>query len=514
MRLLSAKTLKLIDFPPDEIPQYVILSHTWGVEEVLLSDIEDPTARTKKGWAKVESTCDQAMKDGFQYVWIDTCCIDKTSSAELSEALNSMFLWYMNAALCYAYLSDVPGNCDVEQKDSEFENSKWFTRGWTLQELLASSKIIFFSHEWVKIGMKSTLTATLSRITNIDEEVIENPTLLDSVSVAKRMSWAAHRKTTRPEDAAYCLMGIFSVNMPMVYGEGEKRAFIRLQEKIMKQYDDRSIFAWYDPAASPDTQHGLLATSPAQFAFSHNIVAYNPWESCAPFSMTNRGLHIDLPIVVWDQATDTYLASLDCVVEAEDNPYSGFVSIVLKRVSSMDDQYVRTSINQLKYIDARGATTPLYVYQKIAPPSPQQRFPMPIFQLPQSSAMSKNAVLFVRKGVRVEPPSPALEMQYFPSKKGSRRMDICIVLGTSSGATVVVMLAMQSANVLTFGAFEPTDRRSWSVNDIPYLSEMFQPQVVGTWIKLVCRRVGVVANIVVKHGKRWCSVSHISLAEA
>ncbi|KNG81941.1 hypothetical protein ANOM_008868 [Aspergillus nomiae NRRL 13137] len=513
MRLLSAKTLKLIDFPPDQIPTYVILSHTWGVEEILLSDIEDPTATRKKGWHKVKSACAQVIKDGFQYVWIDTCCIDKTSSAELSEALNSMFLWYTNADLCYAYLSDVPRNCDPYQERSEFEKSRWFTRGWTLQELLAPREIVFFSHEWEKIGTKRTLAATLSRITNIDEEVIEDPSQLDSVSIAKRMSWAAHRKTTRPEDAAYCLMGIFSVNMPMMYGEGEERAFIRLQEKIMTQDDDRSIFAWYDPKAEASTHHGLLATSPAQFAFSHNIVAYRAWESHDPFSMTNRGLHIDLPIV-YDKVTDTYLASLDCVVETEDNPYSGFVSIVLKRVSSMGDQYVRTSINQLMYIDARGKPTPLYVYQKIAPSSPRQPFPMPVFELPQSSAMSKNAVLFVRKGVRVELPNPALKMQRFSSNKGSRRMDICIVFSTSSGVTVVVMLAMQSANLLTFGAFEHTDRRSWSVKDIPYLSEKFQPQALGTWVRLVCRRVRVMAEIREKHGRRWCSVTTIAVREA
>lgn len=168
------------------------------------------------------------------------------------------------------------------------------TRGWTLQELLAPSEIVFFSRDWVEIGKKSTLCGILSKITRIDEKILMHVKPLESASIAKRMSWAAHRKTTRSEDIAYCLMGIFSVNMPMLYGEGGERAFLRLQEEIMKHSDDQSIFAWVDREAPSDSLHGLLATSPSKFAGCHTIFPYDNWDPRPPYSMTNRGLRIDL----------------------------------------------------------------------------------------------------------------------------------------------------------------------------------------------------------------------------
>ncbi|PWY95174.1 HET-domain-containing protein, partial [Aspergillus sclerotioniger CBS 115572] len=243
MRLLQVSDLKLLDFLPDSIPPYAILSHTWGKDEVLFEDILHHTAINKSSYVKVEGAAKQASANNLEYVWIDNCCIDKSSSAELSEALNSMFAWYENATVCYAYLSDVPTNVNVNDPGSEFTRSRWFTRGFTLQELLAPKEVIFFSSNWEVIGKKTELYEILSTITGIGVQYLRHKAPLSSASIANRMSWVANRETSRPEDIAYCLLGIFNINMPLLYGERD-RAFIRLQEEIMRQSDDQSIFAW------------------------------------------------------------------------------------------------------------------------------------------------------------------------------------------------------------------------------------------------------------------------------
>jgi Heterokaryon incompatibility protein (HET) len=229
MRLLDATTHLLHEFHGDDRPKYAILSHTWGNNEVIFEDMQLGSAKEKPSYDKVQYTCKQALADGLEWVWIDSCCIDKSSSAELSEAINSMHAWYQQAERCYAYLSDVPAEVDVHLSSSAFAQSRWFTRGWTLQELLAPEDVTFFSQGWIEIGTKSQLTDLISTITRIDRDILAGTQSLDSASLAKRMSWAASRKTTRSEDLAYCLMGIFSVNMPMLYGEGGEKAFLRLQ---------------------------------------------------------------------------------------------------------------------------------------------------------------------------------------------------------------------------------------------------------------------------------------------
>ena len=191
--------------------------------------IHDPLVQKKAGYEKIRHASMQAISDGYQYVWIDTCCIDKSSSAELSEAINSMFTWYQQASVCYAYVDDVQLH--------DFDKSRWFTRGWTLQELLAPSNVIFFVAGWTRLGTKFSLAAQITKITGIDSEILHDQRLLRKRSVAQLMSWASRKETTRPEDTAYCLLGIFGVNMPLLYGEGEN-AFIRLQEELVKFADD------------------------------------------------------------------------------------------------------------------------------------------------------------------------------------------------------------------------------------------------------------------------------------
>ena len=194
---------------------------------------------------KIRHACRIARENGYRYIWIDSCCIDKSSSSELSEAINSMYKWYGLAAVCYAYLADVPPGEDHRVEESAFRRSRWFQRGWTLQELVAPVTIEFLSQDWAPIGSKHTLVDLVENVTKIDERALLHVEPLDTFSVAQRLSWAADRKTTRVEDRAYSLLGIFNIQMPTLYGEGNL-AFRRLQEQILQRTPDQSLFAWGD----------------------------------------------------------------------------------------------------------------------------------------------------------------------------------------------------------------------------------------------------------------------------
>jgi len=230
------------------IPPYAILSHTWGAddEEVTFKDITGHTGKNKRGHAKIQFCGNRAANDGLQYFWVDTCCIDKSNSVELQEAINSMFRWYQNADKCYVYLSDVPRpalNADEFNQqpwESDFRKSRWFTRGWTLQELLAPASVEFFSKEDERIGDKKSLERYIGEITGIPVKALRgNP--LSSFTIAERISWQDSRETTRQEDKAYSLLGICGVYMPLIYGEGRDSAFRRLREEIDKALKGKSL---------------------------------------------------------------------------------------------------------------------------------------------------------------------------------------------------------------------------------------------------------------------------------
>jgi hypothetical protein len=266
-----------------------------------------------------------------------------------------MFRWYKNAKVCYAYLSDVssaiepnslyalsdnigmslPTELQMELPGNIFNSSRWFKRGWTLQELIAPPTVNFFSRNWTFLGTRALLANLIAKITGIDQGVLLTQSL-DSFSVAEKMSWAAHRKTTRPEDRAYCLLGIFDIHMPLLYGEGS-RAFLRLQEEIMKVAVDQSLFIWGIPEGAhlltmeeflarelaqnksqikelPNMPgltlelhesekqvprlHGLLAESPALFAQSRGVIQTSRFADniqMPPLSY-NRGILVELPI--------------------------------------------------------------------------------------------------------------------------------------------------------------------------------------------------------------------------
>ncbi|KAI0363665.1 HET-domain-containing protein, partial [Pilatotrama ljubarskyi] len=259
MRLLNTHTgLFTATSDPSKV-RYAILSHTWVSEgEQTYQDL----VNLQSSWSriagrllrlalteasglspKIRGVCERANQDGYEYVWIDSCCIDKTSSAELSEAINSMYEWYKQADVCYVYLADVDANDAVELHTSAFQESRWHKRSWTLQELLAPAHVVFFSKDWLPLGTKATLAGILQAVTGINIDILTHKAPVSSVSVAQRMWWASSRQATRVEDEAYSLMGIFDVHMPTVYGEGRK-AFVRLQEEILKACPDQSMFAW------------------------------------------------------------------------------------------------------------------------------------------------------------------------------------------------------------------------------------------------------------------------------
>ena len=223
----------------------------------------------KPGYDKIRLCGEQAIRDDLIYFWVDTCCIDKSSSAELQEAINSMFEWYRKSTVCYVYLFDVADNPVLLPHNCDLSRARWFTRGWTLQELIAPVTARFYTRDWQCLGTKKSLADILARITSIPSRVLTGSVALESNSVAQRMSWASRRQTSRREDIAYSLMGIFSVNIPMLYGEGD-RAFRRLQEEIIKSTDDHSIFAWRYPQSntSEGVICGLLAEHPRFFVDS------------------------------------------------------------------------------------------------------------------------------------------------------------------------------------------------------------------------------------------------------
>ena len=396
MYLVDTTTIEMHPFT-GEIPKYVILSHTWGNEEVTFEAMHklDKCTKDSAGYRKIVNSCGKAKEDGYRWVWVDTCCIDKRSSAELSEAINSMYRYYWEAEKCYAYLSDVPtlereiqptnmvadlnrhgigtqhemkyvlydngrfaeisapssGLAGQQRDTSGFETSRWFKRGWTLQELLAPTTLEFYNSNWTMLGTKSSLAATIETATKIQRRYILDRSAIKKASLGLRLSWASGRKTSREEDIAYCLFGIVGVNMPLLYGEG-KRAFHRLQVELLKTTMDHTIFAWsirhgYNaPDHRPVRYVGLLATTPFDFQPMHlaDIRPFLPRTiHGSKHDVTNVGLRIVLPCI--DIESDTILALLHCQRERE--------TLVGIRLKQLDDQrFVRDQFEDLSTVSS------------------------------------------------------------------------------------------------------------------------------------------------------------------
>ncbi|KAH9855752.1 hypothetical protein C2E23DRAFT_882548 [Lenzites betulinus] len=364
MRLLNTRSgeFKWVDKP--EHVTYAILSHVWSPDgeqsyaELLqlqalvhAERAQQPVSAPplpedevlRRASPKIRGACAYARAEGFDLIWIDSGCIDKTNSVELSEAINSMFRWYARATVCYVFLADVSAvDGDPRAPGSSFRRSRWFTRGWTLQELIAPRALVFCGADWETLGGKDGLADVVQEVAGIDAAVLAHDVELASVSVARRMSWAARRVTTRTEDEAYSLMGIFGVNMPTIYGEG-RLAFVRLQEEILKEIPDQSIFVWENRggAWATDFQHmenehprALLATSPADFVHSAHVRTISSYERFLPqgfhvpppsYFVTAYGLRATFPILTLSPSTA--LALLACVTLDNDR----IVALVLRR---------------------------------------------------------------------------------------------------------------------------------------------------------------------------------------
>jgi hypothetical protein len=278
----------------------------------LSQDLQNRVAEEKAGYPKIKGCCKVAAADGFDFVWIDTCCVDKSGSTELSEAINSRWVWYKKSEVCFAYLADVPSTAgnfvDI------FSNSRWFTRGWTLQELISPSSVVFYSMVWQELGTESSLRGIIINITGIEAGPLSGGDW-GVASVAQKMFWASKRETSRVEDQAYCLMGIFDVNLPMLYGEGN-HAFIRLQEEIIRNFEDHSIFTWTLDGA--DISAGsILAPGPQAFSKSRHLIKcqFRKKQSqlaaaelrvspVLPPSVTSRGTNLHLPTKLQDRSSD------------------------------------------------------------------------------------------------------------------------------------------------------------------------------------------------------------------
>jgi len=310
MRLLNTSTLEFSEFFDENIPGYAILSHRWESgddgrsEEVSYEDFVARRRPSSRGTQKIKNFCHQATTAGYNWGWVDTCCIDKRSSAKLSEAINSMFKWYQRSAICYVYLSDVIGMQDIEQ-------SQWFTRGWTLQELLAPGHEEFLNRNWDPLGTRESLGQQILHVTGIDRVFLANSDnsytqrgrvyRVRTAPIALRMSWASKRRTSRAEDMAYCLLGLFGINMSLLYGEGRSAAFRRLQLEIITRSDDVSIFAWTE---GNRWTSGILASSPRYFdactefkPLTNENPDHEVLKKREPYQFTNKGLRMQVHLL-------------------------------------------------------------------------------------------------------------------------------------------------------------------------------------------------------------------------
>jgi hypothetical protein len=366
MRLLERKENGEFSLTKDlinNIPQYAILSHTWGEddEEVTFKDLIIGAGKSKSGYRKIQFCGEQATSDELYHFWMDTCCIDKSNNTELSEAINSMFRWYRNAAKCYVYLSDVSidGSDNNDQSfewtwEPAFRKSRWFTRGWTLQELIAPASVEFFSAEGKQLGDKTLLEQQIHEITGISVQALRG-SALSQFPVDERILWAAKRKTKRKEDEAYCLFGLFDIHMPLIYGEGKDRAFIRLKEEIYKSSRDgiyasqqdrqrhRIITDWLSTTTFPTQQSDIIARrEPGTGQWFLETPQFTRWLCSSKATLFCPGIPgagktmmaaITINHLMTMQSSSTGLAYIFCNYQAQvEQNITGLLAAILKQL--------------------------------------------------------------------------------------------------------------------------------------------------------------------------------------
>ncbi|EJF67323.1 HET-domain-containing protein [Dichomitus squalens LYAD-421 SS1] len=374
LRLLHTRTLKFQEFHNPHSVDYAILSHVWdkggeqSYQEVLDAIRQEHTSSgsstDSRICEKIRRFCERAAEDGYEWAWIDSCCIDQSSSSEVSESINSMYNLYRHASQCYVFLRDVDDDDDPRQRASQFRRSEWFRRGWTLQELIAPAVLVFLSKTWTPVGTKDSLARVVQQITKIDAGVLKGYVPLATIPVGVRMSWAANRDTTREEDKAYSLLGIFGIHMTPIYGEGH-RAFVRLQRAILEHIPDDTLLGWgrtlylNTPAdfgllssdhTSANHELGFYAPSPQLFKSTSDLkpipqsalIMLLGLSSESPYptiyANTRHGVSAHLPLLYVrheDHPIDITLGFLPCL-----DSRNRLLAVILRRSASDPNQLV------------------------------------------------------------------------------------------------------------------------------------------------------------------------------
>jgi hypothetical protein len=502
MRLLNTRSyepgtrkLDITEQWGDDIPPYAIFSHTWSSSEVTFADVLNGSCFDRDAFFKLEKAILQSKQDGWDWLWADNCCIDKTNSVELSEAINSMFKYYKDAEICYAHLVDV---CTATW-ESDICKARWWKRGWTLQELIAPRSLEFFSNNWDRLGTKESIHEIITTVTGIEDEYLMGYPI-EHASIAKRMSWAASRETTREEDIAYCLIGIFDVNMPMLYGEGTQRAFFRLQEEIMKSSEDQSLFAWTKTDSNP-IQHGLLADSPKDFKNTGSTTAYTANTDCSPSTMTARGLHINLPLTQKDDGTS--VAALLCPGLGRRSR----LAVYLEKLPTGHNQYARVKCQEMASIATAGQPQEVYIRQRF--PSNYSRFDRPhwfqlrtlscstvypdlaSYEILEARSMnSEKRYAFSNSAPNPPPQDWSSVPLVYPIKKSPRVLTVALLIRRSyDGEGFVLMLGAHSDFSVGFcvGEIDATA----SLTSFDKLQDRFAPQPARVHVALELHTVRV-----------------------
>ncbi|CEJ93232.1 hypothetical protein VHEMI08840 [[Torrubiella] hemipterigena] len=356
MKLLQIQTSRIIEILPPNIPKYAILSHTWDV----VTKLPPPAAiqwavdvQSKKYLAllpKIIEASRLALEQGIDYLWTDWLCIDSSSSASLEKAVNGALSLLQQCALCIVHLDDL-------EKDSFDEEGlaqcRYWTRSWTLQELIIPQNVQFYDASWKLCGEKhdADVSTIVSTVTGIPVPVLVEPDALWDTALAVRMSWAARRTCRREEDIAYSLLALAGVTLQVRYGEGSEATFLRFQEEVLRNTRDTSLLAWRSSVG--DLPRGLLARSPLEFQHFQSTPANDsrPWEFDGAMCFNSRGIQIQSNV----QTQDTVM-TLDIGRDASGKRIGVYLACwngVYVRIFSERDTVLSTRVHKKIFYGAR-----------------------------------------------------------------------------------------------------------------------------------------------------------------
>ena len=434
-----------------------------------------------------------------------------------------MYTWYEKAHVCYAYLADV----SADRFEERFHSSKWWTRGWTLQELLAPANVMFFSDTWQPFGTKILLKHEIADITSVNAEYLDGSFEVQSASVAKRMSWASSRYTTRGEDIAYCLMGIFSVNMPMLYGEGSKRAFLRLQEEVMKVSHDHSLFAWVSSEVlESQSSHGLLASSPKEFQHSGNIQPYDHSVDRNPYALTNSGLSIKLHLSAYSQVdrTGLWCAALMCP-PLEGGGHQRYLGIFIERHDMDHNQYTRVFPHRFTTVNILGELQDIYVTTTKPSRKLASRYPDQFFVFKDINKVLDGGIYVVLHAryqhvnpVHILSPAPTTSLPSWMNRPPlATKFRVQSRAGSLTAAFLIVRTVDLQAFIIMFGSISDNEVgfdvcEAGEAKELPTLVDLqkfFKPKPANQPMDLERHRVQVKLNVQWQAGSKIHDVALI-----